>query len=175
MEIPITRECTVCHQEKNLEADFRRQVNGKYGRQSACKKCVSDQLKAYRKTPEGKAKHRKYQAKHRAKPGYSEKHASYRADPRSVWKLYAAGAARRSLPFEISLAEFEQLFWQKPCHYCGDPIATAGVDRVDNSSGYMSSNCVPCCKTCNFMKLQSSAQEFIAKCKQIADRSRLRP
>lgn len=27
-----------------------------------------------------------------------------------------------------------------------------GVDRVDNKIGYMSSNCIPCCSDCNFLK-----------------------
>lgn len=49
------------------------------------------------------------------------------------------------------------------CHYCGvqgtdrDPL---GLDRVDSSVGYTKSNCVPCCGTCNKMKLDMTVDEF---------------
>lgn len=42
----------------------------------------------------------------------------------------------------------------KPGFYCGGPlpIGSSGIDRLDNSRGYVSGNIVPCCYTCNNMK-----------------------
>lgn len=35
-----------------------------------------------------------------------------------------------------------------------------GIDRVDNTRGYLPDNCVTCCTTCNTAKLEMSLQEF---------------
>jgi len=40
-------------------------------------------------------------------------------------------------------------------------ILVNGIDRVDNSKGYISSNCVPCCKVCNIAKRDLSQDKFI--------------
>ena len=76
---------------------------------------------------------------------------------------------RKGLAFELTLDTLLLDFWQKPCHYCDDPIETVGIDRVDSSIGYIPGNMVPCCSMCNFMKLTSSSDDFITKCKQITE------
>jgi hypothetical protein len=42
-----------------------------------------------------------------------------------------------------------------------------GIDRVDSSMGYVAGNVVPCCSTCNRMKLDHSYDDFIAHIKKI--------
>lgn len=168
VEPPENRICTICKQEKPLATAFRRQVNGKHGRQSACKPCANAVVTAYRQTPEGKAKYQEYARRHREKPGYAEKHRQYRERPEPLWKLYRAGAVKRGLDFQLTLEDFEARFWQKPCWYCGEAIPTAGVDRIDNAKGYTNENTVSCCTTCNLMKRKSGQEEFLAKCVQIA-------
>lgn len=40
----------------------------------------------------------------------------------------------------------------KPCHYCGEDTSQAkgcGLDRLDNSKGYILGNVVSCCAICN--------------------------
>jgi len=167
-EIPRTRICSICKQEKVLATEFRRQVNGKYGHQSACKPCANAVVTAYRQTPKGKEKYKEYARRHREKPGYNQKHRSYRDTPRAQYLSYRKGAEKRNLPFEFTLEQFTELFWQKPCSYCGDPIPTIGIDRVDNTKGYTLENAAPCCYTCNLMKLKTNRADFIAKCKKIA-------
>jgi hypothetical protein len=128
---------------------------------------VKAALAAYRKTPKGKAKYREYAKRHREKPGYREKHRSYRETPKMMMHLYRKGAEKRGLPFEITLEYLTEHLWQKPCSYCGCAIRTMGLDRVNNTEGYTITNTIPCCSTCNFMKLKSSREDFIAKCRQI--------
>lgn len=65
------------------------------------------------------------------------------------------------------MSEFEA-FWDQPCHYCGDPIETIGLDRVDNAQGYVSGNVVACCAECNRMKVTLTTQEWFDKVFRIA-------
>ena len=58
----------------------------------------------------------------------------------------------------------------KPCHYCGKSPSfpgVHGVDRKDNDQGYIYGNCLPSCKTCNFMKGCLPYVTFLRMCKQI--------
>ena len=46
-------------------------------------------------------------------------------------------------------------------------IEANGIDRVSNNIGYIESNCVPCCETCNFMKGTRELNEFLAQIEKI--------
>ena len=81
---------------------------------------------------------------------------------------YKSGAKQRGLEFSLTLEQFE-LFWKKPCYYCGGEIETIGLDRVDNNIGYTMDNIVPCCITCNNMKRDLTQEKFISQCKQISN------
>ena len=96
-----------------------------------------------------------------------------------LYYKYKHGANRRGLSFELTMKEFKNLIDSK-CFYCGAESSQLfkgysegysmlynGVDRVDNNKGYSKDNCVPCCKTCNFMKLELSFEEFIKHLKRI--------
>jgi len=57
-----------------------------------------------------------------------------------------------------------------PCFYC-DLLSTEtvnGIDRMDNCSHYTVSNCVPCCKLCNFTKIALDANTFVQRCAHIS-------
>jgi hypothetical protein len=57
-----------------------------------------------------------------------------------------------------------------PCFYCGflSDDTVNGIDRMDNFEMYTSSNCVTCCKTCNFMKVALDANTFVERCRHIS-------
>jgi hypothetical protein len=90
---------------------------------------------------------------------------------------YYRGAIKRNLCFILSRVEFESLIL-KNCYYCGDPPSLRlvnnnpficnGIDRVDNSVGYLIENCVPACKICNVMKSSKNRDDFISHCIKIA-------
>lgn len=53
------------------------------------------------------------------------------------------------------------------CHYCGEIpknngryFTLNGIDRVDNSAGYVDGNCVPCCSLCNRAKGKYTVEFF---------------
>lgn len=92
---------------------------------------------------------------------------------KTILKWYKRSASRRGLAFEIDIEYFRKLS-QQPCHYCGrEPFAVTnikyingqftynGLDRVDNSIGYVAGNLVPCCKQCNGAKSVMGRAEFL--------------
>lgn len=111
------------------------------------------------------------------------------------YRSYQLGAIRRSLKFEITLSKFKSIA-KMNCHYCGEPprrfnryrrgdmksigkvsdytankawILANGVDRKDSSIGYISANCVPCCSTCNYIKLDLEESKFLKHVFKVAD------
>ncbi len=86
-------------------------------------------------------------------------------------------------------------FIRLPCNYCGSidvhtfmdrylkakrlakhftseeikkyEVSMNGIDRIDSSLGYIVSNCVSCCKRCNYMKNSLSLEAFIAHVNKI--------
>ena len=94
----------------------------------------------------------------------------------TTWRHARYFSAHRGFPFDMTVEQFGELM-SKPCHYCGGVPATPqcssrksahrnglrnGIDRVDNSVGYVDGNCVPCCKCCNIAKNDHSVTDFLA-------------
>lgn len=91
-----------------------------------------------------------------------------------IYSNYKRAASIRGLTFELNYADFRKIT-SMDCHYCGikpsnfskfkgqghlRASAYNGIDRVDNSKGYVLENCVPCCKQCNFAKHSMSMNEW---------------
>lgn len=87
-----------------------------------------------------------------------------------MYQTYKRNAKRNGRKFELSKSEFDAMT-DRPCAYCG-MSGRNGLDRVDNSSGYISNNVVSACQTCNFMKSTMNAKNFVIMCKCIASRHR---
>lgn len=81
-----------------------------------------------------------------------------------VMARYRCEANRRNLTFELTREETFNLF-KDTCYYCNCLPEDAsyqtgnnqifyymGIDRIDNSIGYIPKNVVPCCKHCNTLK-----------------------
>ena len=77
-----------------------------------------------------------------------------------ILKDYKRSAKKRNIKWEMVDKEFFE-FWNKSCYYCGKQIETIGLDRVDNSAGYIKSNVVPCCTKCNRAKDTMLQKEFL--------------
>ena len=103
---------------------------------------------------------------------------------RAVLYQYKANAKARGLVWELSESQFRALTSAK-CYYTGLPPASIqksksgsedtyvynGIDRLDNSKGYTTKNCVPCCFEVNAMKRDFSKERFIALCIRVAERA----
>ena len=94
---------------------------------------------------------------------------------------YKSAAKKRKLAWGLSDEEFDFLTGSN-CHYCGTPPSTIkrsrwgtgtfiwnGIDRVDNTLGYISSNVVPCCRICNHAKRTLSYEDFVNWIKKAYD------
>ncbi len=92
---------------------------------------------------------------------------------KSLYHIYKKGAQKRNYSFELSIDEFKLLTSQN-CSYCGraphrfrkswsehSVYTYNGVDRRDNTLGYVLENCVPCCSICNRAKSDLPYEEFI--------------
>ena len=71
---------------------------------------------------------------------------------------YKNRAKTNSVDFFLSNEEFERIS-KSSCFYCGKE-GPNGIDRKDNSKGYILDNCVPCCKHCNYVKGNLSQDDF---------------
>lgn len=96
---------------------------------------------------------------------------------------YQKRARLKSLAFDLSQDEFRAIT-SADCAYCGLPPSLvienrpktgsyvySTIDRINPSVGYVSENCAPCCKTCNYMKWTLCASDFIEQAKRIARRA----
>ena len=98
---------------------------------------------------------------------------------------YQRSSKYRGYKFNLSKEEAKRIF-ESDCKYCGQPPDAVwgegnrvngafiynGIDRMDNSLGYVSGNCAPCCKVCNYMKQQLTPEEFIFHIRKIAAHAR---
>lgn len=90
--------------------------------------------------------------------------------------IYKRGAVKRGLTYELTVEQFTELTSSR-CHYCNKPpnrthLPTAkginkeyiynGIDRKDNTKGYVIENCIPACTECNRAKGVLTYDEFVA-------------
>ncbi|OGB84459.1 hypothetical protein A3F66_07060 [candidate division TM6 bacterium RIFCSPHIGHO2_12_FULL_32_22] len=86
--------------------------------------------------------------------------------------IYKRGSKNRGYSFKLSLKQFSSLIKQN-CFYCdSEPqnktkfstngvLKYNGIDRFNNDIGYILSNCVPCCKYCNYAKRNTDIKTFL--------------
>jgi hypothetical protein len=96
-----------------------------------------------------------------------------------IYLRYKLSAERRNLDWTLTEEQFFDLTFSN-CRYCGCIPSTEkklksgstftynGVDRRDSTKGYIESNVVPCCSTCNYAKRRLGEQEFISWIQQAA-------
>jgi hypothetical protein len=97
----------------------------------------------------------------------------------TLYGRYKAGAKVRNLEFNLSNEEFKSFIFSN-CKYCGvapmifyktktanGGVTYNGIDRIDNTLNYTISNCVTCCKDCNYAKGSMSLDEWYLYIKRL--------
>ncbi len=97
---------------------------------------------------------------------------------------YASAAIKRGLEFSLTRDECIKLF-SSSCYYCvveakkpylpagckmNGTLMYNGIDRVDNSGGYTTDNCVSCCSKCNYAKGRLTIEDFLNVCVRVANK-----
>ena len=90
-----------------------------------------------------------------------------KTNPEFALKRCKMGAKHRGLEWTLTDKDTVEMM-TSPCVYCGVLLEINGIDRVDNTKGYVPDNCVPCCKTCNLMKMCLDPTTFVERCRHIA-------
>jgi hypothetical protein len=88
------------------------------------------------------------------------------------FKNYQHNCILNRRQFELSLEQFETIV-KLPCEYCGtiQDKGFNGIDRMDQTQGYVTENCVSCCKLCNFMKGALDNITFLQRVEHILKRN----
>ena len=77
---------------------------------------------------------------------------SYQTDAKFRARVILHAAKRKKLPFDVDVEFIENLL-NTQCFYCEESrLNFLGLDRIDNSLGYLKSNVVVCCTTCNLIR-----------------------
>ena len=99
----------------------------------------------------------------------------YEASFRRVYGKYKSRAKHKGIAFDLDKPMFRHLC-EQDCVYCGaiptppSPIEHAkfngiwecnGLDRIDNTRGYVSGNVQPCCTLCNQLKSNLKEKDFL--------------
>jgi hypothetical protein len=85
--------------------------------------------------------------------------------PSINYNSYKQCAKSRNYVFELTQSEFDKIV-SYDCYICGKQNSNRhknGIDRYNNSIGYITKNVRPCCGQCNIMKNVMEYQYFINK------------
>ena len=169
--------CSACKKERSISY-FYKSKRTKDGFRCYCKDCerkknsarekqYKERRRAYRQTEKYKQIKRDYYIKNRESiNAYNQNWLTKTKNGRM--SSYKRGAALRNLEWRLTEEEFVS-YWQLPCSYCGSPIKTIGLDRIDSTKGYFVGNVIPCCTTCNKMKMDLAREDFLSHVKKIAE------
>ena len=155
------KQCSKCLQLKPTNT-FSRDSNRNDKLTPWCKKCQKEYYTVNRK------KRLLYlQGWRKRNPNY---YKEVEQTTKRRFKHCKDGAKRRGYLFKLSYEEYINLSMQE-CYYCGEIQKIGnGVDRLNNSKGYIKGNCVSCCRRCNVAKNIYTKEEYILKCRKVVEK-----
>lgn len=75
------------------------------------------------------------------------------------WRRLKGRAKKKGLSLKLTKEQVTEII-KRPCHYCGTSELNRGLDRYDNSIGYLIDNVRPSCVRCNRAKNDMSLREW---------------
>jgi hypothetical protein len=102
---------------------------------------------------------------------------------RQAWSVHSHGAKVRGLKNTLTIQEFVRLC-SANCSYCGAlPTLRSingysghhanGIDRIDNTEGYVLENCTTACSLCNTIKKAMTLKQFLNHIERIYNHSKI--
>lgn len=187
MARPLTPGLFVLGSCLHCGGEFRNYASSRSNKRFCSKKCMSEYVRRDQKceTCGGpisvpRSHKRKYCSFSCRSAG--NRLASGRALRNEAVATYLRHAKARGLVWALTDDQIDGLF-AGDCHWCGDPPSNRryrkrsfgefiynGIDRVNNSIGYVAGNVVSCCFTCNSMKRDFDQHTFITKALRIANK-----
>jgi hypothetical protein len=165
------KKCSHCKELKPRD-QFYKKKRSTDGLGYVCKSCThKDYIKSRDK---GVINAKRYLEEHPEKrQEYNRLNRERKTEPRRRYSRYKQNAKIRNLELRLTIEEFTELT-SKGCYYCGfnNPEVPNGLDRLDSSRGYLSSNVVPCCRVCNKMKGTLQRDAFIERVRKIEQQHR---
>lgn len=161
----LEKTCNRCKTTKSHDHFFKDKGKAD-GYRTICKTCSN------RNKEENKVKYAEAQRLRTARLNKTlEGKARLRAiglKPATKYNYTKNTSKTRGLEFNFTREEYFQVI-SSTCHYCGDFFKSSGsgLDRVDNSKGYIKGNVVSCCKECNQMKADLSTDQFFVNITKI--------
>lgn len=100
-----------------------------------------------------------------------------------LYENYSNNSKNRGISFELDKNSFREIT-KENCYYCGSKPSYImkskhktgtyiynGIDRVDNTLGYVLENVVPCCGICNKAKMAMSREDFLSWIEKVYNHS----
>jgi hypothetical protein len=183
----MNKKCTKCGLEKPTEDFYSERKKLKLVISNVCRSCYNEKKRLQRENKKdilnGKAREKYANMSEEEKKEHIKKKVEgnkrinnidikrklYGLSDKGIYSRYKNDSNRRNrhYVFALSFEEFSKLI-NDSCYYCGN-FNCRGIDRLDNSIGYILENCVPCCEHCNIMKNKYSIEEFIEQIKKILE------
>ncbi|AGE59071.1 hypothetical protein PBCVOR070422_353R [Paramecium bursaria Chlorella virus OR0704.2.2] len=91
---------------------------------------------------------------------------------KSWFYKYQSRALKQGRNFELTKEQFKQLI-NGICHYCKRSSLQGkcfGIDKLIPDDGYIMSNCVTACASCNYSKRDSMLEDFTLRDERITER-----
>lgn len=99
-------------------------------------------------------------------PEFFQTWKQYYTRPHPIYSHYKQDALKRGYEFSLTREEFTGIV-TRPCYMC-DYTGVTGIDRKDNKIGYISSNCMSCCYSCNMSKADIEYSKVIQTAHMVA-------
>lgn len=171
------KKCKNCLEKERKKDTNRRRQRESFNEESVNKKCcqkcgklipLDELIKTSRGDISLYCKHC-FEQRKQVENSRDKRDRGYRTNVEVQYYEYTRQSKKRDYEFLLSKEKFENLLTSN-CHYCGVTRKKylVGIDRLDNSKGYIEDNVVPCCKICNMMKNTLNEATFILMCAHIA-------